>query len=278
MREPYKSKGRSWIKVWVNEWLDGTTRYEMTGSQRAFWVDLLAMAGRSRLAGVICAGAENGAIFGYPLSRFEGVLSDPSVDVLPTLHMFQSQGKIKLSVTRELEPTLYSVEILNWDKYQSEYMRQVKCRTNKRQGADKVTPKNTERCAIEGEGEKEVEEEGYKNKGAADAAFVLPDWIPSTLWMQYLEMRRRIRKPPTNKAKQLVIAKLERLKHEGNDVIAVLEQSIQNSWQGIFPVREEQNGKSASSRRTEANLRAIGINRPDKKEPRYMGRIVPAGH
>jgi hypothetical protein len=39
---------RSWVKLWTNEWLDGTTRYQMSDAQRALWVDLLAMAGRSR--------------------------------------------------------------------------------------------------------------------------------------------------------------------------------------------------------------------------------------
>ena len=32
---------RKWIKLWVDPWLDGTTRYMNTGSERAFWVDLL---------------------------------------------------------------------------------------------------------------------------------------------------------------------------------------------------------------------------------------------
>lgn len=46
------------IKLWVNEWLDGTTRFQMSGAQRAFWIDLLAMAGRSRFPGIICAGMD----------------------------------------------------------------------------------------------------------------------------------------------------------------------------------------------------------------------------
>ncbi len=42
---------RKWIKLWTTEWLDGTTRYQMTGAQRAFWVDLIAIAGASPLSG-----------------------------------------------------------------------------------------------------------------------------------------------------------------------------------------------------------------------------------
>ena len=35
---------RPWIKLWVGPWLDGTTRWQTTGEQRAFWLDLLAMS------------------------------------------------------------------------------------------------------------------------------------------------------------------------------------------------------------------------------------------
>jgi hypothetical protein len=59
MRTPNGSFGkRSWVKLWTNEWLDGTTRYQMSDAQRAFWIDLLAMAGRSRFPGIICAGRD----------------------------------------------------------------------------------------------------------------------------------------------------------------------------------------------------------------------------
>jgi hypothetical protein len=49
---------RKWVKLWTNEWLDGTTRYQMSGAQRALWIDLLALAGRSRFPGVVCAGRD----------------------------------------------------------------------------------------------------------------------------------------------------------------------------------------------------------------------------
>lgn len=156
----YKSKGRSWVKLWVGEWLDGTTRYEMTGAQRAFWIDLLTLAGRSRVPGIICANNENNGYFGYPVARYEGILGDPSVNVLETLKLFQSQGKIELVVTRQEEPTLYAVKILSWERYQSEYMRQRKTRKSAPKVTPIVTTKNTERCAIEVEGEVEVEGEG----------------------------------------------------------------------------------------------------------------------
>src|SRR2546423_5146581 len=160
MSELYKSMGRSWIKLWVPEWLDGTSRYEMSGGQRAFWVDLLTLAGRSRIPGIVCAGENPNNLFGYPLDRYAGILGDDSVDILETFKLFEAQGKIEIVVTREESPKLYAIKILSWAKYQSEYMRQRASRKKTRQGARKVTHKNTPRLPVEGEEEEEGEVDG----------------------------------------------------------------------------------------------------------------------
>jgi hypothetical protein len=61
---------RTWIKLFVHDWLEGTTRYQMSDAQRAFWIDLLAMAGRSRFGGIVCSGKDGEQLIGYPLSKF----------------------------------------------------------------------------------------------------------------------------------------------------------------------------------------------------------------
>jgi hypothetical protein len=118
---------RSWVKLWTNEWLDGTTRYQMSDAQRAFWVDLLAMAGRSRFPGVICAGLDGQNFVGYPLNKFQALMSEP-LDLEATFALFERTGKIKLTVTSEGPPKLFMIELLNWAKYQSEYHRLKKYR------------------------------------------------------------------------------------------------------------------------------------------------------
>lgn len=70
----------------------------------------------------------------------------------------------------------------------------------------------------------------------------LPDWIPAEAWAGYVEMRKKIKKPlATDRAIKLAINTLERLKAEGQDVEAVLDQSTMNSWQGLFPVAAPRN-------------------------------------
>lgn len=118
---------RSWVKLWVNEWLNGTTRFEMTDAQRAFWIDLLAMAGWSRIPGIVCAGQVNGIYVGYPITKFQSLLSEP-MDVEATLELFERSGKILIEITQEIPIKLYKITLINWDKYQSEYQRQKKYR------------------------------------------------------------------------------------------------------------------------------------------------------
>ena len=63
----------------------------------------------------------------------------------------------------------------------------------------------------------------------------------------YLTMRQRIRKPATKRAKELVLAELH--KHDMATAIAMLERSILNSWQGVFPLKESSKKDSATIRR-----------------------------
>ena len=151
---------RSWVKLWVNEWLDGTTRYQMSDSQRAFWIDLLAMAGRSRFGGVVFSGRDGEKWIGYPLAKFQGLLSEP-IDVLETFELFRRTEKITIEVSGDT-PKLYVLFITNWVRYQSEYER-VKAYRGK--DTEKVQPKSqpesrkSNTTEVEVDVEREVETE-----------------------------------------------------------------------------------------------------------------------
>lgn len=160
--------GRQWVKLWVNEWLDGTTRFEMTDAQRAFWIDLLAMAGRSRFPGTICAGQVDGKYVGYPLNRFQSLLSEP-LDVDETLKLFERTGKIRIVITTEAPVRLLMIELINWGRYQSEYQRQKKYRRRLQQSDRKSdNQSNATEVEVEVEGEGEGETEKNVGRSATD--------------------------------------------------------------------------------------------------------------
>lgn len=58
-------------------------------------------------------------------------------------------------------------------------------------------------------------------------------------WLGFLEMRVKIRRPTTDNAENLILDKLEKLAHNDTEKqINILNQSIMNSWQGVFPLKD----------------------------------------
>lgn len=87
--------------------------------------------------------------------------------------------------------------------------------------------------------EKRVEEEEKK-------APALPDWLQKDIWDAFVDHRKRLRKPLTPKAVELNIRTLDRLRSVGNDPRAVIEQSIESGWMGLFPLRDTGKGHAAA--------------------------------
>lgn len=97
----------------------------------------------------------------------------------------------------------------------------------------------------------------HKQNIKTDFILPLPDWVPLDDWNDYLEMRNKKGKgKATNRAKQLVIIKLEELRKQGNDPSLVLRESIINNWTGVFALRKDNKPKIQDERET-VHLRKI---------------------
>lgn len=110
-------------------------------------------------------------------------------------------------------------------------------------------------------GRREKEEEGKKGKrgkkeGAnapkksAPAAYYPNDEKLNQAFLDYAEMRKKIKKPMTDRAVELNMGKLRKLSADpisgamDNDLaVRILEQSIMNCWQGLFPIKESAEGR-----------------------------------
>ena len=77
-----------------------------------------------------------------------------------------------------------------------------------------------------------------KKEKVAVAPSVLPEWMPLETWHAFLEMRKKMKKPPTEKAVELLLAKLKKFKDAGQDIQAVLEKSITSGWQDVFEIKD----------------------------------------
>ena len=70
----------------------------------------------------------------------------------------------------------------------------------------------------------------------------------------YVTMRKQIKKPMTERVIQLVISKLKEMAKlpfsdsmDSDTAIDILNQSIMNSWQGLFPLKNDRRKDSSKT-------------------------------
>ena len=66
----------------------------------------------------------------------------------------------------------------------------------------------------------------------------IPDWLNKEVWEGFVEMRRKVKAPLTERAMRLTINKLERMREEGYDPNLSLDESTMRGWRGVFPQGE----------------------------------------
>ena len=122
-------------------------------------MDLLAMAGDSKVPGKVCAGIDvDGSILGFPLDYIAGVLTMDKPYLRDTLFLLEKQGRIETSLDARGNSI---ITLTSWVKYQSEYHRQKSYRSNSDEVTGKVTSETPAKLPVEGEVEVdgEIEEE-----------------------------------------------------------------------------------------------------------------------
>jgi len=84
--------------------------------------------------------------------------------------------------------------------------------------------------------EKDKEKEKKKNTKKKKAAPYVADDDLNQAILEFIEFRKQLKKPMTERAIQLMIAKLNKLSTNVQEQIEIVNQSILNGWQGIFPL------------------------------------------
>ena len=110
-------------------------------------------------------------------------------------------------------------------------LEQVTTTRNKEQG---TTTRNKEQEACASQAKRE---ETKKAKETVFDNFAGEDVELRSALRDFETMRKAIKKPLTPRAQELVTKQLQRdFKRE--DWVQVLQQSVQNSWQGLFPISD----------------------------------------
>jgi uncharacterized protein YdaU (DUF1376 family) len=84
----------------------------------------------------------------------------------------------------------------------------------------------------------------------------LPDWLPAQAWQDWHDYRNS-RKGWTAKARNLSLASLTKLRAKGHDPTAVIEQSIERGWTGLFPVNGDPDANRTRSSPAGRKLSAV---------------------
>lgn len=58
--------------------------------------------------------------------------------------------------------------------------------------------------------------------------------------IEFVKFRKLIKKPMTSKALELIIAKLNKLGHSDKEKIAIVNQSIERGWAGVFAIKDDE--------------------------------------
>jgi hypothetical protein len=80
-----------------------------------------------------------------------------------------------------------------------------------------------------------------KNDGEVNVELVAPSSVDEKLWNDFLEMRKKIRKPATDRAKTNIIKKLEKFGQAANEA---LENSIVNCWADVYNPADRKSWRS----------------------------------
>ena len=67
-------------------------------------------------------------------------------------------------------------------------------------------------------------------------------------WKDFKEMRKKIKKPMTERAEEMLSSSLNKLSNNKIEQIAILNQSIFHCWQGVFPLKDKPASDEAQPR------------------------------
>lgn len=101
-------------------------------------------------------------------------------------------------------------------------------------------------------------------KKANEKNFIFPDWLDGDAWNDFARHRQAMRAPLNGKSIELNIRTLEKLRAQGHDPTAVIHQSIERGWKGLFAIKGEFYG-NGQSQGTQGNLRHAGQAKPSWK-------------
>lgn len=243
-----------WIKITTDIFDDEKIKIIDTMPARdeilVIWFKLLSLAGRSNQGGMLIM---NNRI-PYTNEMLSAVFNRELNTVKLSLQIFETYGMVEVEENK-------AILISNWDKHQNiegldkireqNKIRVAKYRENKRlllEGNVTGNATVTEGNAIELDKELELELDIDKDKKPTIPKLSKTEIVINAYTSNkdlhiaitdFITMRKKLRKPMTDRALELFLMKLTKLSTNDDERIEIINNSTMNCYQGIFPLKKE---------------------------------------
>lgn len=195
----------------------------------ALWVHLLLTVnwktGKGYLGGDLIELKPGQNIYGRKALSDKTHISESKIERI--LKRFESEHQIEQQTSSKNR----LITIVNWSSYQN-------CEQQNEQQVNNKWTTSEQQVDTKEEVKNKRTKEVLKDIGVFDQ-YCSDDLPLRTTLSDFETMRKSIKKPLTEKGKQLLCSKLDELKAQGHDRIECLNNSIMNNWQGVFAPKVE---------------------------------------
>ena len=201
------------------------------------WFKLLCLAGKQNNSGVFMMGQ-----IAYTDKMLATIFRMKETTVQLALQTFEQFGMVEI-----IDGV---ITIPNWGKHQSldqleskkEYMRNYMKEYREKQKlltAGKPSCKTNSKANVSQADKEDIEKEKKEKKKKEPKVFSDDSDLNRAI-LAFMEFRKSIKKPMTDHAVDLLIKKLNDMTSYIPEQIEIINQSIVNGWQGVFPLKNDQ--------------------------------------
>lgn len=211
------------------------------------WFKLLTFAGKQNNDGVFLMSNR----IAYTDEMLSTIFRRDVNTVRMALNAFQQFGMIEIVDN--------VITIPNWNKHQTldayekkkqrDKLYQAERRAAQKalvaKSSDESSDTSSDIAISDKDKDKEEDKDKKKNKKKEEKVYSADAELNQAI-LSFIEFRKSIKKPMTDRAVELLIGKLNGMSESIPEQIEILNQSIMNGWQGVFPLKDKQPVKQSN--------------------------------
>ena len=228
------------------------------------WFKLLCLAGKNNNSGVFMLNER----IAYTDEMLATIFRKDVNTVRFALKTFADFGMIEIIDN--------VITIPNWGKHQTldayekrkerERIYQKEKRAKQKlliKSSDESAEKSSDVVALEEEKEKEEDKnKNNKKKKKSEFDIFIEEYtenlkLKETIY-EFIKMRKAIKAPMTSNALKLMLRKLDNISNNDDEKIEIINNSILNSWKGIFPLKSTDSEYGGNSRNDKGRSKSDG--------------------